>query len=129
MEFLKKLGQILATGLELWSGFAPVFSTAVPNAGGVIDTVSKDLTEIGTIITNVEGAGAALGLPGPDKLKMAAPAVAQVIMSSALLSGHAIADTAKFQQGVNEIASGVADVLSSLSSATLQTTPKTTTQG
>lgn len=124
MGFLKKLGQIVATGVELWTGFAPMFSQAVPGGAGTISTVSKDLTEIGNIVTQVEAAGASLGLPGPDKLKMAAPAVAQVVLSSAMLANHKIADTAKFQQGVNQIASGMADVLSSLHESGVDTIKK-----
>ena len=123
MGFLKKLGQILAIGIELVTGIGPILSAQAPSSSGTVATVTNDLNLIAGIIAQAEAMGASLGLPGPDKLKAAAPMVAQIILSSSLLAGKKIQDTAKFQAGVNSIAGGMADVLSSLDAASIVTTP------
>lgn len=114
MTFLKKLGSILSTVTGLFLGFAPVVQKAFPQTGGVIDTVSKDLSEIGAVVVNIEAIGQLKGLSGPDKAAAAGPLVAQIILNSTLVAGKKIADPAKFQAACATIAGGVADVLNSL---------------
>ena len=80
MTFLKKLGQIIVTGLEIVAGFLPVVSAAVPGSSGIVTTISADVAQLLNIIVGVEAAGTSLGLPGPDKLRMAAPQILQVLL-------------------------------------------------
>lgn len=114
MKFLSKLGQIVVKGLQIITGLQPVVSSVNPQIGATIQTVSVDLAQIGDIIVNVEAVGQALGIAGPDKLRAAAPQVAQIILKSAMLANHQIADGALFTQGSTKIADGMADVLNSL---------------
>ena len=83
----------------------------------------NDLTQIGSIIAQVEAMGQALSLPGTQKLTAAAPLVAQVVLNSELLIGRKITDEALFTKATQEIASGMADLLNSLK-ADVQTTSK-----
>jgi hypothetical protein len=114
MTFLSKLGAAILKGIGIVSGLLPIASIAYPNGAGVVNIVSHDLAAIADIITQVEAAGQALSLKGPDKLTAAAPLVAQIIISSALLSNQKIQQPDLFNSGCKSIASGMADVLNSL---------------
>jgi hypothetical protein len=114
MTFLKKLGQIILKATEIFAGFAPIVQTEFPGLSGTVQTVSNDLAQIANIVVAVEAAGQSLNIPGADKLKAAAPQVAQIILKSALLVNHKIANPDLFQQGSTKIADGVADILNSL---------------
>lgn len=122
MTFLKKLGQIFLEGLQLWTGFAPLVQASIPGSANVVATVSKDLTEIGNIVVQAEAMGQALGQTGQQKLAGAAAAATQIILNSAMLSGHQIANPQLFSQGVTDLTSAVAEILNSLSAASIQTT-------
>lgn len=113
-KWLTIVGQILLKGTAVWLGFAPTAAAAFPGQAGTIQTVSKDLAQIADIIAQVEAAGQALQLPGPQKLEMATPMVAQIIIASAIMANHQIADPVLFKQGCGKIAGGFADVLNSL---------------
>jgi hypothetical protein len=119
MKFLSKLGAIIskvnpvlgiASGIV--AGFLPQDKRG--KVENVTATISNDLSVLAGVITSVEGVGQALGIKGPDKLKAAAPLVAQAILSTALLSRHKIANEALFQQAATKIADGMADLLNSL---------------
>lgn len=116
MKFLTKLGQILLKATEIVTGFGPLASALIPGTKDdkIIQVISTDLAQISQIIGQVELFGQALGIAGPDKLKAAAPAVAQIILQSSILAQHKIADPVLFQQGATKIADGMADVLNSL---------------
>jgi len=114
MTFLKKLGQILAKGLEVASGLSPLITQFLPNNAGTVQIVSHDLAQVAQIIVEIETIGATLGTAGPDKLKMATPLVAQVILQSALLANHEIANPDLFRQAANEYAQATVDLLNSL---------------
>lgn len=114
MTFLSRLGKIIATVSEVFLGFAPFLTKAVPQSGGVVSTVSKDLADVGNIVAQVEAIGQLKGLAGPDRAKLAGPLVAQIIMSSTLLANKKIANPDLFNQGCVNISGGVADVLNSL---------------
>lgn len=79
-----------------------------------ITVVSQDLSQIASIITQVEAMGQALGIAGPDKLRAASPLVAQIILQSALLANHSISDGPLFTQGTTKVADGMADILNAL---------------
>lgn len=114
MTFLKKVGSYIVKGLQIIAQFEGVVTATVPGSGTVIQVISKDLTDIGNIIIQIEAAGQALGLPGAQKLTAATPAVAQVLLQSALLANHKVANEALFQSGAQKIADGMVDVLNSL---------------
>lgn len=124
MTFLKRLGVILARGIEIATGVLPLASQFLPNSAGTLQVVSQDLAQVSHIVVEIETIGAALGVKGPDKLKMAAPLVAQVLLQSSLLVNHKIANPQLFQQASSEIAQGVVDLLNSLHDD-IQTTSKT----
>ena len=114
MTFLKKFGLAILKGIAIVSGVAPTISQQIPSSAGPIQTISKDLTQIAQIIASIEAVGAALGLPGTQKLTAAAPQVAQIILQSTLLVNHKIANSALFNQGCTKVADGMADILNSL---------------
>lgn len=114
MKFLSKIGQIIVKGLQVVGVLQPVVQQLDPHAAGTVQIVSQDLQQIATIITQVEAIGQSLGIAGPDKLRGAAPLVAQVVLQSALLVNHQIADGPLFTAGCTKLADGMADVLNSL---------------
>lgn len=124
MKFLTKLAQIFAKGLQIVGLFGPVIQTVLPQSAGIVQTVSQDLSEIAQVVVDVEQAGVALQLKGPDKLKAAAPLVADIILRSTLVANHKIDNPALFQQGVNSVASGMADILNSFHVDGIQVTNK-----
>jgi hypothetical protein len=116
MAFLKKLGQIVLKATEIVAAFALPVSMSIPGNKDdkIIQTISADLAQIAQIIAQAEVFGQALGLPGADKLKASAPAVAQIILQSSILVNHKIENPVLFQAGCMKIADGMADVLNSL---------------
>lgn len=114
MNFLKKLGGIIAAVSGVFLGFAPAFEKAVPGSTGIINTVSQDLSQVGNVVVQIEAIGQLQSLSGPDKAKAAGPLVAQIIASSALVAGKKIADQTAFNAACVTIAGGVADLLNSL---------------
>ncbi len=124
MSFLKKVGQILAVGLEVITGFSPAIKALVPNAGGTVDLVTNDLQALSNIIITVEGIGTAAGLTGAQKLAASLPMIEQAILGSAALVNHKINDEALFKKAVAEYAQATADLLNSLHD-NVETTSKT----
>lgn len=125
MGFLAKIGVIALKASQVIMGFAPVAAMAYPSQAGTIQTISQDSAQIANIIQTMEVAGQALQIKGPDKLKAATPLVAQVVLQSAVLANHKIAQPELFKQGTQKIADGWADVLNSLKEDGIQTTDKT----
>ena len=114
LTFLKKAGQIILQGAQIFTGFAPMISAAYPKSSGTITTISKDLAQVSDAIVQAEAFGQALGLPGTDKLRAAAPAVCQIILDSSIVAGKQVANPTLFQQGATKVADGMADILNSL---------------
>lgn len=114
MKFLSKLAQYFGKGLQILGVFAPIVQATLPGASTPIQVVSQDLTEIGNAIIDAERVGQALQLKGPDKLRAAAPQVADIILRSAMLANHKVQDPALFNQGATKVADGMADILNSL---------------
>ncbi len=111
MKFLTKIGVILLKATAVVSGIAPFIPSSQQ---GTFQIVSRDLEQVSQIIVQAELFGQALSLAGPDKLKAATPAVAQIILQSSILANHKINDAVLFKQGCQKIADGMADVLNSL---------------
>jgi hypothetical protein len=124
MTLLQKIGSYILKGIEIVSGILPMVTTTTNQ--GVVATVSADLAQVANIIVSAEAAGQAISASGAQMLTMAAPQVAQVILSSAILANHKISNTALFNTGVSSIASGMADILNSLDPSSVTVTSKTT---
>ena len=125
MSFLKKLGEVIAKGVNLAKGALPVVgkvteavSPYLPALGGAFQS---DLKKIAEVIAEVEVFGQVLGHPGPDKLKAVTPVVAQIILQSSLLAGHQVEKPELFTKGAEQIAAGMADVLNSLQADAVKT--------
>lgn len=117
MGFLKKLGQILATGAKIVSGIGPI---AFPNQPQLVTRVLDTLNQVAQEVMRIEAVGAALGLTGQQKLQGAIVAVSQLILQSDLLLNtitgkqRKVKDTARFNTGIAKLTEGVVDILSSL---------------
>ena len=125
MSFLSKFGKAVLKGVSLVTGIAPIVSQAVPGSSQTIQTVSQDLAQVADVITTVEVIGQQLGKPGTEKLNIAAPLVADVILKSSLLANQKIANPDLFTQGSKKIADGMADILNSLHENGVKTNDKT----
>lgn len=123
MTFLKKLGQIIATGVEIVAGFGPLLAARSPEAGVIVQTVSKDLAAIGQIVVQVEAMGAALGLSGADKLRAAVGPVVQILTQSELLAGKPVTDAAALNQAAQDVINGVVKALNAIHPDAATTTP------
>lgn len=114
MGWLKKIGIILAKAQQVVTGIDPFLPFINPKAAAIADKAQDKIGELASIIVTVEAIGAAVGMAGPDKLKAAAPLVAQSILQSAAFAGKEIDDDARFQAGVEQIANGMVDVLNAI---------------
>jgi hypothetical protein len=119
-SFLKKLGKGILTGAGYVAGFAPMIKQYTPdNVDRKIDLVVDTSTKISDIVKVSEVMGQALQVPGPDKLKAAAPLVAQILLQSDAFKSHKIKDPVLFQQAAVKIADGFADAWNSVDPADL----------
>ena len=116
LTFLSKAGKIILEGINVFTGFnlGGLITRVDPKAGEYVQTISKDLAQIGDAITTAEAMGQAIAAPGAQKLTMAAPLVAQILLDSAVVAGKPIANQDLFSQGAKKIADGMADVLNSI---------------
>lgn len=111
MKWLTRIGGVVLKVSEILTGVGPLLTSVNPKAAPIVQTVVTDLQRLEAVIVQVEIFGQALGLPGAEKLKGAAPAVAQILLESAKASGHDIEDQALFLRGATKIADGLADCL------------------
>lgn len=123
MSFLKKLGQIIATGIEIITGIGPILSAAIPGSSGVIGKVANDLQSIAQIVIQAEAMGAALGLSGADKLRAATGPVVQILMQSELIAGHPVTDAAALTTAAQNIINGVVAALNAINANAIKTQP------
>jgi hypothetical protein len=121
MTFLARLGSFLAKGIALLSGLGPLVSPLFGSkSGAVVNTVTQDLTSIGSVVVSAE---AVLGSgTGPQKLAAAAPLVANIVKTSELVSGHKIANETLFIQGCTDLTNAVVEILNSLDGGAVQST-------
>lgn len=122
MTWLKRIGQILATGLQLITGFGPLFAKTYPSTSNTIAAVTDDLTKVSNVIQSVEAMAASLGdgsLSGVQKLQAAAPQVAQIVLQSELMfdsitgKESEIANPELFKKGCADLATAVVEILNS----------------
>lgn len=121
MTFLKKLGQIIATGVEIFTGILPIIQKAYPNAP--YQTISKDLDAISQIVVQAEAMGAALGLSGADKLRAATGPVIQILMQSEILAGKQITDAAALNTAAQNAINAVVAMLNAIHPDAATTAP------
>lgn len=114
MTFLKQLGQWIVAGVKVAIGIAPIFQQLYPQAGPMIQKVESEITSLMGIIITAEAFGAATGLPGTDKIRVAGPLIDQMIRQSAFMIGKDFADPAKAAKAAQTIAGGLADYLNSI---------------
>lgn len=120
MAFLKRLGQIALKVVIGIDTFGPIVKGFTPDrVDAVIDRVGDYTRQSAEVIAHAEIMGQALQLAGSQKLKAAAPAMAQVILRSDAMIGQKIHDASLFERGVLKITDGWADVLNSLDETTL----------
>ena len=121
MTFLKKLGEFLAKAVALAAGIGPLITPYLGSKGGqAVSTTVNDLTSIGQVVVQAEAMIQTAG-SGASKLAAAAPLVQQIVMTSELVSGHKIANTALFTTSCQQITSAVAGILNSLDPGTVKT--------
>lgn len=114
MNFLKKFGQVVLKITQVAMGVGPLIQAAAPGSATAVSVVVAELQLLAGVIQQAEIFGQALSLPGAQKLTAATPAVAQMILQSSIMAGRQIADPVKFQAGCQQMAAGMADILSSL---------------
>ena len=114
MTFLKKFASIMITVGKYAGLISPAAQVMFPGHAGKIEGVADDLAEVAGVVVTIEAIGQSAGWPGPDKLRYAAPLVANVITKSALLIDKKIDDPDLFAAGSTKIADGMADILNSL---------------
>ena len=113
MSFLKKLGDIIVKGAGVFLGFAPAITAAVPSSGGLVTTISKDISEIANLVVIAETVGQQQNIPGPDRAKMIASQVVQILLDT-ILKGQKIQDQPLLIEAGADIAGGFAKALTSV---------------
>ncbi len=118
LKWLSVVGKVALSGAKLvlkHKGAADTVETLARAVGvpEVVLSAADTLEEIAADVVKVEIVGQSSGLSGAQKAEAAAALVAQVLLRSKILGGHAPADEAMFLKGCQSIASGVADVLNS----------------
>ncbi len=116
-KFLSVLGSIVKF-VGVASGFIPLVNQLAPqSAQGALATGEDKLNKSINVLVSVEQIfGAAFGPDaklGSDKLKAAAPFVAQIIQQSDLLIGKKPKDEAKFTDAATRLTTALADILNS----------------
>ena len=116
MGFLKKFGQIILKFTEIAVGVGGSVAAQIPGTkdDAMLARATDTLTEVARLVGLAEVFGQVSNLDGAAKLQAVAPTVAQIVLRSDLMIGRKIKDPVKFQQGVTNIAGGVADILNSL---------------
>lgn len=120
-SLLKKLGQILAVGLEITGFISPVVLPLLGSskAGAIAGKAINDFTAIGTTVVQIETA--MQGKPGPEKLAAASTLVRSIVQTSELVSGHKIANEAEFIAGNVDLTNAIVRIMNSLAADNLKT--------
>jgi hypothetical protein len=114
MSFLKKLGSVVLKVIGIWTGFAPLVQSVIPQSPTAVAVEDKLAKAISLIVTVEQTFAAAFGPDaklGSDKLRAAQPFIAQLIQQTDLLAGKKPKDEAMFQKGCTELTGALADIL------------------
>lgn len=132
VSFLKKAGQILATGAEVAIETLPIlqpFTALLPQkiqgaVGTVESTVGTDATWLLQAVVSAETAGGVLtnpGLSGAQKAAMAGTYLAPAFTAAMSIAGKAPKDPAAANAALITIAGGVADFMNAYDGSALPT--------
>lgn len=127
MPFLKKLGQILTTGLKIVAqaqGLLPFIPNLPGQVGAIVGEVKSELELMASSVVQVEMMGNALALPGAQKLTALEPQITQVFLNSRLMAHRKVKDEAKFKAAMRGLASNLVDALNSLDEDGIDTVNK-----
>lgn len=127
-SWLKTVGKIALEVGKVAPVVGPIVKVIAPSTAPGVQAVvnhADDLVQVAQIVLQAEAMGQAIQAPGAQKLQMAAPLVAQMLLSSSLLAGKTIADPVKFQFGCQQLAAGMADILNSLEAPATTVPPPT----
>lgn len=117
LGFLKGAGKVLGIGLRDAVKLAPVAEEVAGVAG--FPEVAIAIKTFEGVFAGVEAVAVSTqGLPGPDKLKMAVPAIESVIKNSGWLNGRQIADLSKWDKAIADLSSAFVDLSNSTTPAT-----------
>lgn len=125
MSFLKDFGNGVVKALTIAEkianpveGIAAVIgglvNSADPKAPPVVSVVQSDIAKFFAVVQNAEAMGAAIQAAGPDKLKMAAPQIAQHVLDIVDQLGFKVKDKDRFAAIVTGYTSVSADLYNAL---------------
>lgn len=113
MTLLDKIGKILATGVQILTGFGPLIRMTMPGVAAVEQKVEADLAGMSAVVGLVQGALSAPG-QGAQRFAVASSMITQAILKSDMMTGQHIADPALFQRAVQGYTQATVDLLDSL---------------
>lgn len=119
MNFFKKIADAIGKVLQIAGVASGLLQFLPQKQQQVATTTVNDLTSIGSVLLMIQTALSTA--TGSDKLKAALPLVVNIVKTSEMVSGHQIADEARFTLGSQEILQGVYDVLNSLKGDAVKT--------
>lgn len=134
VSFLKKAGQILASGAEVAIETIPIlapFTILLPKSiqstvSSIETTTNNDATWLLQAVTGVETAATSIGTPGlsgAQKAVMAGASIAPAFIAAMNLAGKKPADPVKANAALVTIAGGVADFMNAYDGSTLPNLP------
>jgi hypothetical protein len=107
MTWLKKVGQYALKIVGLWPTVAPFIGKLVPGVD-IVSQIIGVVVSVEQMFTAVSGADAQTG---SQKLRAAAPQVAQLIQATAFFQGKKLVNEALAAQAYTNITSAFADLL------------------
>lgn len=118
MGFLKKLGSVLAKVGAIVVGINPFIPDQYKDEAALV--VDK-MSQLHSLIIQVEAMGAALNLTGQQKLEAITASATALFLQSATLAGHEVADKAMFIEAVRETVSAQVKMLNALKGDNVKT--------
>lgn len=115
---LKKIGEVALAGasiLPVYGGFARAIALSIPGdkddaaVDRILRTAADGLVTAQNVIIAMEAAGAAAGIPGPQKAAMTAPALHQLFMTLPILQGKKPKDPAAALLKAQAVGGALAD--------------------
>jgi hypothetical protein len=118
LTFLKQLGLDIAEGVADVSGIAPFLAKVFPKAAPIVATATSDINQLLAIVAQIESAGATIiasggTMTGAQKMNAVAAQFGQIFLQIEGLAGKPQQDPALFQNGLQQVASGIANIMNS----------------
>jgi hypothetical protein len=113
MTLLDKIGRILASGVQILTGFGPLIRMAYPAAAAVEQRIEANIAGFSQIVGMVQGALNAPG-QGAARMQVASSLMTQAVLKSDMMTGQHIADEALFKKAIAEYTQATVDLLDSL---------------